>query len=381
MMITVLYDGWALVRQPNSPAALHLAALLAYRPPEVQAILALPGSPPAWLPQDVSVHLQPVPDTDFARLRWEQRTLPRLTRELGAGLLHLVSAGPALFGSVPTVISSIGDGTGREGPGEPGRTAGLAARLRHALAQGGMERVRAVLWPEDLPPPEQPARILRLPPLVPPSFWDFSGGSKPASLSGLDLPETYILSHGPFPPRALRRLLDAWSWASGSIGDYYPLLILGLDEASRNMLAGWLVEYQLEDSVRSLPVLPPDGIAALYRGCSAILHPAPVSGWGEPLRMGLVSQKPVVALESPLADALVGPAAYLVPRGDTDLATGRLLGAALITVIVEESIAEQLSKAARLRAARWRDVGFAQRLLAAYQSVLSPPSKDLPAFQ
>jgi len=42
-MLPILYDGWSLLYEPNAPAALHLLALLASLPSEVEAHLALPG--------------------------------------------------------------------------------------------------------------------------------------------------------------------------------------------------------------------------------------------------------------------------------------------------------------------------------------------------
>ena len=371
-MLTILYDGWSLVRQPNSPAALHLLALLLHSPPEARALVALPGLPPPWLseaalwlPHSASIHIQPTPDSDSARLIWEQRTLSKLVRELDADLLHLISATPSLFSPPVTVVSPA-----EYGAGQDEKPAGPVARLRDALAQGGMARVRGLLWPADLPAPTPSSPIYTLPPLVHPAFLRQSA-PLPGDDSALELPETYILYHGPQSPRALRRLLAAWSWAAGSIGTYYPLLLLSWDSPRREQFSALLEEYQLGETVRVLPPMPPEAAAALYRGCTALFQPAPISIWGEPVRLALASAKPVVAVESLLADALVGPAAYLVPVDAGDPGAARALGAALITVVVEENVSEELSKAARQRATAWRNAGFAQHLLEVYQAVLS----------
>jgi glycosyltransferase involved in cell wall biosynthesis len=85
------------------------------------------------------------------------------------------------------------------------------------------------------------------------------------------------------------------------------------------------------------------------------------------LRLALASGRPVVAADHPLADALVGPAAYLAPAGDS-----RALGAGLITVLVEEDLAGRLSQAARQRAASWRLDRFPGRLEETYRQILSP---------
>lgn len=376
----VLYDGWPLVYDPNSPAALHLLTLLACTSGEMQAHLACPGEPPGWLAQDAVLHLQPAPGTPWGRLRWEQSLLPGLASQLGAGLVHLTMPGPALFGRVPSVISPTGlwegpgvldrDGeasasgefTGNAGP------RGIFERLRRSLGQGGMARARCLFWPSDLPLPggrQASIPVIQLPPAVHPSF------SPPSmfvseNLSALELPETYVLYHGPLGLPALRRLLDAWSWAVNAIGKSTPLLLLGLSEADQARLNRLLPGYTLGETVLALPPMPLSSIAEIYRACSALFHPAAISPWGSPVRNALACGRPVVAAENRLIDALVGPAAYLVSQDE-----GRALGAAVITVVVEEEVAERLSQAAHQRAAAWDTEAFSQALLSAYLSIYS----------
>lgn len=83
------------------------------------------------------------------------------------------------------------------------------------------------------------------------------------------------------------------------------------------------------------------------------------------MQHALACGKPVVGAEGEIMNALVGPAAFLAPAGDA-----RALGAALLTVIVEEEVAERLSKAAWERVSRWGSESFGERLLGAYQVLL-----------
>jgi glycosyltransferase involved in cell wall biosynthesis len=180
------------------------------------------------------------------------------------------------------------------------------------------------------------------------------------SLTELEIPETYVLYHGPQAERDLRRLFTAWSWAAGPVGDQYPLLLVGPGSPH---LAGLVEEFNLGDSVRSIPAVHLPALAALYRGCRALFHPAPLPAWGDPVRMALACGKPVVALESPRADALVGPAAYLAVAEPGE----RLLGSALISVIVEESLADRLSQAAQQRQAGWDSLAYSRALGEVYR--------------
>jgi glycosyltransferase involved in cell wall biosynthesis len=377
----VLYDGWPLLYDPNSPAALHLLAVLSYLPEEVQAHVALPGDPPGWLSHQAVLHIQPAPGRVWERLRWEQSILPSLAGRLGANLVHLTMPNPALFGRVPSVISPTGLW---EGPGVEDRAGETSAsgeftgnseprsiidRLRRSLGQGGMTHARGLFWPSDLPYPEEKqsslAPVIRLPPVIHASF---SPPSMFASedLSALELPETFVLYHGPRSTHALQRLLNAWSWAANVIGEQTPLVLLGMQDADQARLKRLLPGYLFGQTVRAVAPVALSSVAEIYRACAALFHPAAISPWGSPVRHALACGRPVVAAENGLIDALVGPAAYLAPIDDA-----RALGAAVITAIVEEEVFEHLSQAALQRAAAWDRTAFAHALLTAYRTVCS----------
>lgn len=357
-----MYDGWSLSYTPNSAAALHLIELLQSCPKEYQPLLALPGDLDFrdWLPERVDIHLISTPNIPRARLLWEQCTLPRLACHQSADLLHLVTNSVALAGGPPTLVSPCGFTQD-----EQRATTGFADRLRRALSVGAQGQAQAILWPADLPRPDLPAPSITLPPLVSSEF----NPSDPADLSALEplhLPESYVLYHGSQDPASIARLLGVWSWAVGAVGELYPLVVLGLEEQPRRQLLEVSADTKLDQTVIRLPEVPLPAIAALYRGAAALLHIGNVSPWGDPLRYALACGLPVVAAHSSEADALVGPAGYLVGPGDT-----RAMGAALLTVLVNEEVAESLRQAALVRAIGWRMAEFGQQLLGIYQQVIT----------
>jgi glycosyltransferase involved in cell wall biosynthesis len=181
----------------------------------------------------------------------------------------------------------------------------------------------------------------------------------------LDLPEAYVIYHGPPDESALRTLLDAWSWVADPLGDAYPLLAIGLGEAGRERLMGLSSEYGLGETVRSLPALPTSALGLIYRRGAALFQPLEDPPWGGPVRLALASGMPVVSFESELMSAMVGPAAYLVKAGDT-----RGIGAALITILVEEEVSGKLAQAARRRVSTWSLPAFSGGLAQAYQDIL-----------
>jgi hypothetical protein len=376
-MISVLYDGWSLSYHPNSPSALHLLTLLEACPQDIEPVVLLPAPPPEWFTPEVNASLQLTPNTSAARLYWEQRTLPGLARRLGVQLVHLTSLTPALIASVPTVISPAGFGarTSREADVfamadnidrfESGQSWGLTDRIRQSLARGAMDRVAAILWPADLPYPahqQTPNYLKIIPPTVHPAFLMPHTESVNNRLN--DLPQAYFLYHGPCNPHAIRTLLRAWAWASGPIGEVCPLVIIGLDETGRQQVNNQLPEYDLEETVRMLPALSPIELAGLYQRSTGLFHPAQVCLWEGPVRQALASGRPVVAANTNLAEDLVGPAAYLIDEQNT-----RAMGAALITIIVEESVGESLSQAARKRALNWDPALFQKELKLTYRDL------------
>jgi glycosyltransferase involved in cell wall biosynthesis len=226
-----------------------------------------------------------------------------------------------------------------------------------------MSRLQAVLWPEDLPTPAFSTRVMRLPACVPMAF-----GA--AGTEGNSLPEG-VLYHGPGDPVSLLRLLAGWSWAAHGLPDL-PLVVVGLDPAQERRLSRMWSESRREDGEQPAPegslrcVRPgtPAEIARLYRSARVVFHPAGLSPWGDPTLHALACARPVVAAEGAQTDARLGSAGYLVPLGDS-----RGMGAALVTLLVEDDLEARLVEAARQRAAGWRSGEFVGALEAAYSAV------------
>jgi glycosyltransferase involved in cell wall biosynthesis len=347
----LLLDGWPLSYEPGSPAALHMAAVIATLPASIQPLLVLPGPDPGIedLPASLEILVQETEETAWGLLVWQQVTLPRLANQAKAGLVLTAKPGASLLGPVPTLSSPSGWGLGGfdRSSGLRGKR-GIGFRLQESFGMGGLNRALAVLWPEDLPAQKGSISLVRIPPLVHPLFQSSRPSPAIEFWSGVNLPETYILYHGPLDQTSVVRLMEVWSWAASSIAAYYPLVIYGCQEPERKIVLEIARRLQCEDNLLLLPPANPVQLAALYYGCSALVNPGSVSPWGDPMRHALACAKPVVAAVNPMSDALVGRAGYLVPAKDL-----RALGAALITVIVEDELAERLSTEAQQRARSW----------------------------
>ncbi len=273
-------------------------------------------------------------------------------------MIHLTHLHPPLAGKIPALVSPTAN------PIRTARRAGMTARLRSALGQGGMARVRGVLWPADLPKPAAYPEPILLPPTLDAGYFP---AAEPLPSPGVasQLPETYLLYHGAYDPESLKILFAGWGWAAGSIGQLYPLVMAGVKPSGRESVEKQVRQSGLESFCEVLSPLPIDQLPALYQGCAALFHPVPAAVWGSSLRRALACGRPVVTIENPLTDALVGPAGYVLPAGET-----RRLGAALITVVVEDFVAEKLGQIGRTRAAAWQETDFGRGLKIAYRNVL-----------
>ena len=189
---------------------------------------------------------------------------------LGARWLHCIGERAPLFGSTPTLFSPAAY------PFRCSAAPGFWERLGQAAGQGGIARARAVLWPEDLAAVDAGYAHPRRKLLPPVSALAEISATQPA---GLDLPETFILYHGPGQRGDIERLLAAWSWAAGAIGTYYPLLAAGLESQAGQYFLDLAVKHELGETVRLIPILTPAELATVYRRCACLFHPAAGAPW------------------------------------------------------------------------------------------------------
>lgn len=346
MTVRVLHDGWPLVHAPLSAAALHLRTLLALAPEEVEPLLALPVASVAEIQAS---RVKIINQATIKHSAWEQRVLPRLAEENGAAWIHTTQLGASLFGKISSLVSPT------EILGSSNTVS--SSRFSRALGRGGLARA-SILWPDDLSPPKLPSSIQLVPPVT---HHDFKHGHA-ALPTELNLPEEFVLVHGLTDRQQLLRLLESWTWAAASMGEYYPLLILGLDEETNSFVEARLPEFHIQDSVRLSPRLDAQYLPAIYQACAALVHLGQPAPWGSSLRHALACGKAVVAHQEPQTETIVGSAAYLIAPDDL-----RAFGAAMITVVVDETAREKLEHAAWQRASHWEAAKFQPELLKLYQ--------------
>jgi len=265
----------------------------------------------------------------WERLRYDQITLPRAVAQAGAELLLTFSDGIPLKARMP--IAAVP-------PIDPRASAsGILEILRAAAGRAGLRGANTILIAADLAGTTHSGR--RYPPFVSPPFLRPEVESAGAERQQVLCYDTN--------PEDIRTALAAWTWVDGSLGDTYPLQFLSWDPQVEELIATTAAEFDVADSVRTRP--PTKLLSQLYRRAAAVLSVRLVA-WGQPFRWALASGVPVVGFESPSANSILGDAGYLVPDGDT-----RALGAACLSLLVQDELAESLRVRGRRRAAAYRD--------------------------
>lgn len=378
--LPVLYDGWPLAYAPYSASALHLLELFEALPAGVEPWVALPlagqaesiqsllaGIPLGIGDQDglstgfetmpeqaVSPICSPVRNSPGGRLYWEQQALPHFAREIQARWIHTSSLSAPLF-SPAAVMVSPADNASKEAA-----RPGFLARVQASFGRGGQSVARVILWPTDLPEPVSTAPVQRITPYVHSAFFQ----PQPRAAG---LPEQYVLVPGPLDARGTALTAAAWSWASAGLGEDWALVAANLDASNLADLRDQCGEIGLQGAVMETYAATPWQRASLFQNAAAILITGQVLPWGDSLLQALVCARPLVAENTTCADARVGPAGFLTSPGDA-----RALGAALLTAVIDEPVAAQLSQSARERSNQWNQKRFRQQLGEIYAQWKTP---------
>lgn len=281
------------------------------------------------LPGAVAGHELPLRPGAWGRLRYEQFDLPRAARRLGCDGLLIFDGGAPIAARLPTVALSD------EAFG--GQRRGAIDALRRAAGRAGRSVTAQVLYPRDGPPAAGTASAARgFAPLISEGF----------SRLGAEGAQSYVLCHG------LRRqqvplALAAWSWVDGSLGDSYPLLLLGADSDLEQQVRQAAAALDLADSIRFQAELDLQSLPAVYHDAAAVLSLG-APAWGQPLRWALAAGAPVAAVHSQTAGSILSDTGYLAPEGDA-----RALGAACLSLLVQPELADRLRERGRRIAAAY----------------------------
>lgn len=372
-------NGWFLAH-PHTGSGRYLRELLAHLPaaaPDVELHVVAPEHVGrATPPEGCRLHLAPVPDTNLGKIRFEQQAFPRAARRLRADLAHVPYWAPPLRSRVPFVVTvhDIIPLLLREHRGSPG------VRLYTSLVSSATRGATAVIADshhsrldivEHLGIPcekvhtvhlaagseYEPARTFRAAPRVRDKY---------------GLPDAYVLYLGGFHRRKnVHRILAAWTWANDPIGDLYSLVIAGqLPERPDGRLyfdlPALVDELDIGRTVRFIGPVDEADKPALYQGAACFVFPSSYEGFGLPPLEAMACGTPVVTTGEASLSEVVGDAACLI----ADPADTRQLGAAIIGVVADEKLADDLRERGLKQAAKFSWEKTARETAQVYRQAL-----------
>lgn len=265
----------------------------------------------------------------WGRLRYEQLGLPRAAAQLGCDVLLVMDGGAPIAARVPVAALAPAEHS------EPG--AGVVATLRRAAGRAGRSVAQLVLVPGDACAGDgRPRRQRAFPPFVSPAYAELPERGR----------QLHVLCYG-MQRAQVGLALAAWTWVDGSLGDTYPLLFLGVDAELERFIRMVAAELDVHESIAFQREFEPAALAPLYHDAAAYLG-VDGAGWGQPLRWALAAGVPVAAVEGEQQSSILGDAAYLAPPGDA-----RALGAACLSLLVQENLADRLRQRGRRTAAAY----------------------------
>jgi hypothetical protein len=324
--LRIAVNGRALDRRSPPLARLAAAHLVSSLAALDEFQVHLVATEPIWpdLFADPVSHVVSTPRRRLSSPVFDQLRFPNTAKQLGADLLLCVDV-PAPISAPAPVVVWYGDGE-IQASGD-----GFERRLQRALAVAGMRGAAAVLYAADTPVDAAGPRWASVPPCVPPDVVAGQEGTAPRP-SGL--PEAYVLAACE-PPSALPLLLTAWTWVESSLGDLFALLLACPDAITRDASQRAADARGLGETVRAVVLNDAEWPAAFRQG-AALLHAGERAN-AAALRWALAAGLPAAALSTTVSESILGPAGYLATRNDA-----RALGAACLTLLVEEGVADDL---------------------------------------
>jgi len=358
-MTRILINGWFL-HKPNTGSGQYLRLLLKHISTEVSGIDIHVISPlSAQLPDDCTLHVYDTVDRHINKFIFEQITVPRIAKKIGADVLHIPYWAPPFRSPCPLVVT-VHDIIPLL---IPEYNHSLLLRIYTSLAAAATQGASHIITDSDssrddivshLQLPESRVHTVHL------GADDvFSPERNPNSAlrvsKKFNLPDTYILYLGGFQRhKNLRHLLAAWTWAHPIASKDCPLVIAGRlpnnpDGYIYDDLPNLAAELGISDTVMFIGEVQEEDKVALYQSASCFVFPSSYEGFGLPPLEAMACGIPVITTGSGALKETVGDAAYLV----SDPVDARELGAAMISIIVDEKLASDLQGRGLIQSAKF----------------------------
>ncbi len=370
----IAFNGWFWDR-PNTGSGQYIRRLLTNLrriAPNLQMTLVLPphNDSPDDLPENVSIITTTGRGGNLGKVIFEQRTFPQMVRRIEADLAHVPYWGPPLSSPAP-LITSVLDVIPLALPEySRGFRARLYTSLVSAAARGSAHTITlSVAAKTDiinhLGIPDSMITPIHL--AADEAYHPHTGAEHDEDVrEKYNLPDRFVFYISGYDRRKqVNRLLDAYTYVVQ--GEDVPLVLGGREPDWSNPMFPDMRKYAAElviaDFIHWTGYVDEEDKPALYRLADVFVSPSSYEGFGLPLLEAMSSGTPVVANRIDVFEETTGDGAYLVDDA-------REMGGAIIALLLEDALREEMIKRGLAQAANFSWRKTAGETLSVYEQVL-----------
>lgn len=312
----------------------------------------------------------------LGKVWFEQRGYPAVLRKLAPDIAHVPYWGSPLSSKPARLVTSVLDIIPLVMPEYSG---GIGAKLYTSLVAATAKGSAHIITLSEASKSDIVAHLDIEAERITPTYLGFDERFHPKDDSEQDaavcqkyeLPDEFALYLGSFDIRKnIHNLLLAWTYAGPSLGEQVPLVLAGRQPAQWGTprfpdLKTYASQLEIEPYLMWLGTVDEADKPALYRLAKVVIFPSRYEGFGLPVLEAMACGTPVIASKASSIPEVAGEAAYLVDPDDA-----RTLGAAILSVIVQDDLHANLANAGRGQATNFSWRKTAQQTIEVYQKIM-----------
>lgn len=309
----------------------------------------------------------------FGKVWFEQRTVPRMARKIGADVLHVPYWGAPLSSPVPLVVSVLDVIPKLMPEYAMGFFNRLYTELVSTSAQGA-NHIITISYTSQIDIEATlniPAARISVTYLAPDAEYHPQLGRErdEAIRQKYDLPEQFVLYLGGFDRRKqVNEALLAYTYVGEAEGDNIPLVIAGREPQWREPLfpdmRAYAEQLNISEYVRWIGYVDEADKPSLYRLADVFVFPSEYEGFGLSPLEAMACGTPTVAFNEPIFDEVLAEGAYLVEDA-------REMAGAIIALLIQKPFHDAMTNQALAQASHYSWRKTAQGTLEAYGRVVN----------
>ncbi|MCY3796724.1 MAG: glycosyltransferase family 1 protein [Chloroflexi bacterium] len=374
----IAINGW-FYDQESTGSGQYLRHLIKHLPAaaeELELSLILPNHVGA--PKELPSRVKPIKAgsrnsaSKWGKVYFEQRSFPRIARDIGADIAHAPYWGTPLACPIK-LITTVLDVIPLLYPVyNQGLLTGLYTSLVSSAARGSghiiaISETAKVDIEEQLQIPENQIAVTYLAPSA--RFHpQFGAENDEAVRAKYDLPENFVLYLGGFDWRKqVNELMLAYTYVGEADGDTFPLVIAGREPEYDGRLFPDLREYSrrlnIDDYVQWIGFVDEADKPALYRLADVFVFPSLYEGFGLMALEAMASGTPVVTSDAIVFEEILEDAAFIVNNA-------REMAGAILALLIQQPLRDTMINQGLALASNYSWRKTAHETLAVYEKVM-----------